>query len=75
MIQWQSPLIFLLNLISAFTFEAGQYITLKTTINGEEVRRDYSICSSKGSGDLTVAVKSVEHGTFSVYANKTPKRR
>lgn len=58
---------------SAFTFEAGQYITLKTTINGEEVRRDYSICSSKGSGNLTVAVKSVEHGTFSVYANKTLK--
>ena len=55
---------------SAFSYEAGQYITLKTTINGEEVRRDYSICSSKGSGDLTVAVKSVENGTFSVYANK-----
>ena len=52
-----------------FAFNAGQYITLKTTINGEEIRRDYSICASKNSGDLTVAVKSVDGGTFSVYAN------
>ena len=52
-----------------FKFEAGQYITLKAQINGEEIRRDYSICSSRGSGDLTVAVKAVEDGTFSVFAN------
>lgn len=53
-----------------FTFTAGQYITLKTTINGEEIRRDYSICSSANSGNLTVAVKAVENGTFSTYANE-----
>ncbi len=53
-----------------FTYKAGQYITLKTTINGEEIRRDYSICSSTNSGDLTVAVKAVENGTFSTYANE-----
>ena len=58
------------NLKEQFSFNAGQYITLKTTINGEEIRRDYSICSSKNSGDLTVAVKAVENGTFSVYANE-----
>ncbi|WP_438963658.1 2Fe-2S iron-sulfur cluster-binding protein [Winogradskyella sp.] len=52
-----------------FIFEAGQYITLRTEINGEEIRRDYSICSSKSSRKLTVAVKSVEGGSFSVYAN------
>jgi ring-1,2-phenylacetyl-CoA epoxidase subunit PaaE len=45
-----------------FRFKAGQYITLKTTINGEEMRRDYSICASTSSGDLTVAVKSVDGG-------------
>ncbi|WP_179344653.1 ferredoxin--NADP reductase [Winogradskyella ursingii] len=61
------------NLKDKYTFEAGQYITLKTKIDGEEVRRDYSICSSKNSGDLTVAVKAVEGGTFSVYANKQLK--
>lgn len=56
-----------------FAFKAGQYITLKTTINGEEIRRDYSICASKSSGNVTVAVKAVEGGTFSIYANETLK--
>jgi len=57
------------NLIDDFQFKAGQYITLKTTINGNEVRRDYSLCSSPKSGILKVAVKEVEDGTFSSYAN------
>ncbi len=61
------------NLKEKFSFKAGQYITLKTTINGEEIRRDYSICSSENSGNLTVAVKAVENGTFSVYANENLK--
>ena len=52
-----------------FAFKAGQYITLKTTINGNEVRRDYSLCSSPKSGELKVAVKEVKDGTFSSYAN------
>jgi ring-1,2-phenylacetyl-CoA epoxidase subunit PaaE len=52
-----------------FSFKAGQYITLKTTINGIEVRRDYSLCSSPKSGELKVAVKEVKDGTFSAYAN------
>jgi ring-1,2-phenylacetyl-CoA epoxidase subunit PaaE len=56
-----------------FRFKAGQYVTLKTSINGEEVRRDYSICSSKNSGSLTVAIKAVDGGLFSVYANKDLK--
>lgn len=58
------------NLQSDFTFTAGQYITLKTTINGEEIRRAYSICSSPNSGEVKVAVKAVENGTFSVYATE-----
>lgn len=61
------------NLKSNFSFNAGQYVTLKTEINGEEIRRDYSICASKNSGDLTVAVKAVEGGTFSTYANSDLK--
>lgn len=52
-----------------FTFKAGQYLTLKTTINGEEIRRDYSICSSPNSNELKVAVKQVPNGTFSTYLN------
>ncbi|MGB0879613.1 MAG: 2Fe-2S iron-sulfur cluster-binding protein [Polaribacter sp.] len=51
-----------------FSFKAGQYITLKTVLNGEEIRRAYSICSSPKSGELKVAIKSVKNGTFSVYA-------
>ena len=61
------------NLKEQFRFEAGQYITLKTNINGEDIRRDYSICSSKNSGDVTVAVKAVKGGAFSVYANENLK--
>lgn len=52
-----------------FSFKAGQYITLKTNVNGKELRRDYSICSSVGSGDLSISVKAIENGTFSNYAN------
>lgn len=55
----------------AFSFIAGQYVTLKTTINGEEVRRAYSICSLPGSESLSVAVKEVENGVFSGFANHT----
>ncbi|MFD2917009.1 ferredoxin--NADP reductase [Psychroserpens luteus] len=54
---------------NTFQFKAGQYITLKTNLNGNEVRRDYSLCSSPKSGELKVAVKEVEDGTFSAYAN------
>lgn len=55
---------------STFQYKAGQYITLRTTINNVEVRRDYSICSAPTSGDLIVAVKEVVDGTFSKFANR-----
>ncbi|MFN4298272.1 MAG: 1,2-phenylacetyl-CoA epoxidase subunit PaaE [Thermaurantimonas sp.] len=53
-----------------YRFVAGQYLTLKTTIDGEEVRRSYSICSSPLDGELRVAVKKVHGGKFSTYANE-----
>ncbi|MCF6295156.1 MAG: ferredoxin--NADP reductase [Flavobacteriaceae bacterium] len=56
-----------------FCFKAGQYITLKTKIKGKEIRRDYSLCSSPKSGELKIAVKEVESGTFSTYANSQLK--
>jgi len=55
-------------LTSEFKFIAGQYITIKKEIDRKELRRAYSICSDPESGELKVAVKSVEGGTFSVYA-------
>ncbi|MEW7289507.1 2Fe-2S iron-sulfur cluster-binding protein [Aquimarina sp. 2304DJ70-9] len=54
-----------------YSFIPGQYITIKTEINGKELRRAYSICSSPKSNTLKVAVKEVENGTFSVIANNT----
>lgn len=61
------------NLTEAYNFIAGQYITLKTTLNSEELRRDYSICSEPDNETLQVAVKQVEDGTFSTYATTTLK--
>ena len=61
------------NLKSTFAFKAGQYITLKTIIDGNEVRRDYSLCASPKSNELKVAIKEVTDGTFSAFANKELK--
>lgn len=58
---------------NAFQFLQGQYITLKTKIDGEEVRRSYSICSSPLDLELRVAVKKVPQGVFSTYANEVLK--
>ena len=55
-------------LANEYKFKSGQYLTLRADINGEDVRRSYSICSSPNSGDLTVAVKAIENGKFSNYA-------
>ena len=53
-----------------FQYKQGQYITLRTTINGEDIRRSYSICSSPLDHELRVAVKKTEQGIFSTYANE-----
>lgn len=57
------------NLEEAYRFLPGQYLTLETEIEGELVRRSYSICSSPLDGELRVAVKKLEGGKFSTYAN------
>lgn len=53
----------------AFKFQHGQYLTLKYDMEGEELRRSYSICSGVPEGELRVAVKSVPGGKFSTWAN------
>jgi len=53
-----------------FSFHQGQNVTVRLTINGQEVRRSYSICSSPLDGELRIAVKKVESGIFSTYANE-----
>lgn len=57
----------------AYQFIAGQYINLKLTLDGKEIRRAYSICSSPNSGELRIAIKSVKNGTFSKFANNNLK--
>ncbi len=58
----------------SFTFTQGQSLTVKTGINNSEVRRTYSICSSPFDNELRVAVKKVESGLFSGYANEQLKK-
>jgi len=61
------------DLQSEFVFEQGQNITIKKEIDGEEIRRSYSICSAPFEKELRVAVKKVDGGKFSTYANSTLK--
>ncbi len=57
------------DLQSEFLFEQGQNITIKKEIDGEEIRRSYSICSAPFENELRVAVKKVDDGKFSGFAN------
>ncbi len=54
---------------AAFAFVPGQYLTLRRVAEGEELRRSYSICAAPGDNELRVAVKHVEGGAFSAWAN------
>lgn len=57
-----------------FEYKAGQYISLKADIEGEEVRRSYSLCSSPLDNEWRVAIKKVYKGKFSTYANEQLKK-
>jgi ring-1,2-phenylacetyl-CoA epoxidase subunit PaaE len=57
-----------------FQFKQGQSLTMRATINGEEVRRTYSICSSPLDNELRVAIKKAEGGLFSTFANEQWKQ-
>lgn len=60
-------------LAEIFAFSEGQNITLRTSINGEEVRRSYSLCVAPHENILKVAIKKVDAGVFSTYANEVLK--
>jgi ring-1,2-phenylacetyl-CoA epoxidase subunit PaaE len=51
-----------------YSFAPGQHLTLRAVLDGEEVRRSYSICSPPSSGRLRIAVKRLEGGLFSGHA-------
>ena len=48
-----------------FAFKAGQHLTLRATIDGEEVRRNYSLCTAPAEADWMVTVKRIGGGLFS----------
>jgi ring-1,2-phenylacetyl-CoA epoxidase subunit PaaE len=54
----------------AFRFTPGQFLTLRTTIDGVELRRPYSICSAPGAALLRVGIKRQPGGRFSTWANE-----
>lgn len=57
-----------------YAFTPGQYLTLRTMLDGEEVRRSYSICSGPDDGEIRIAVKKVDGGAFSSWAADELKR-
>ncbi|WP_163650287.1 1,2-phenylacetyl-CoA epoxidase subunit PaaE [Modicisalibacter sp. 'Wilcox'] len=54
-----------------FRFTQGQYLTLRREIDGEEIRRSYSICTGTLDNEIRVAVKRVPEGRFSTFANQS----
>ena len=61
------------DLAQAYRYEPGQYLTLRATVDGEDLRRSYSICSGPDEAELRVAVKRVEGGAFSSWINAAAK--
>ena len=61
------------DLRSAFKYKAGQHLTLRATVAGEELRRNYSICASPREDELRIAIKRITDGRFSNWANTSLK--
>lgn len=57
----------------AFQFKAGQHLTLRTELNGEEVRRNYSLCTAPADEELVVTVKRIAGGVFSNWVGEQLK--
>jgi len=58
------------DLKSEYQFKQGQHLTLRTIIDGNEVRRSYSLCSSPIENKWNVAVKKINEGLFSTFVNE-----
>lgn len=55
-------------LADEYRYLPGQHVTLKATIDGQDVRRSYSICANANTGQLRVGIKRLPGGAFSTYA-------
>ena len=62
---------------ATFAFQPGQFLTLRATVDGQDVRRSYSICSPnrllRDKGELQVGIRPVEGGMFSNWATQQLK--
>jgi len=56
-----------------FGFTQGQYLTLRREIDGQDLRRSYSICAGVDEGELRVGVRRVTGGVFSRWINEELK--
>jgi len=56
-----------------FGFTQGQYLTLRATVDGQDLRRSYSICAGVDDGELRVGVRKVQGGVFSHWINEQLK--
>ncbi len=54
-----------------FAYLPGQHMTVRAEIDGEDVRRSYSLCADAGVGRLRIGVKRLPGGRFSTYANSS----
>ncbi len=55
---------------TTFTYEAGQHVTVRADIGGQDVRRSYSICANATTGELRIGIKRLDGGIFSTWATK-----
>ncbi|MHA3891175.1 1,2-phenylacetyl-CoA epoxidase subunit PaaE [Acinetobacter sp. GXMZU3951] len=53
---------------AAFEYQPGQHLTIRHVTEEGELRRCYSICSDAAE-DMSIAIKKIEQGQFSTWAN------
>jgi ring-1,2-phenylacetyl-CoA epoxidase subunit PaaE len=53
----------------AFAFQAGQHLTLRLMLDGEDLRRNYSVCVAPSENEIRIAIKQMPAGKFSAWAN------
>lgn len=56
---------------STFRYLPGQHVTIRAVIDGDDVRRSYSICNNANDGTLRVGIKRLHGGAFSTFATET----
>ncbi|MBY0563097.1 MAG: 2Fe-2S iron-sulfur cluster binding domain-containing protein [Hyphomonadaceae bacterium] len=61
------------DLADTFAFKAGQHLTLRRVFDGEEIRRNYSLCTAPHENILKISVKTIGSGLFSRWANEELK--